>query len=224
MVRILVAENDPNTRKLLCTILKMNGYEPYPACSSEEALKGIAEHHVDLLICDVMMSHTGDLRLHAIIRNEDSMLPILLMTAGTIPESMQNIFPVDTQEYIAKPPDREELLRKVAALLRRAKIRAERKILIDDVCLDYDTHSVSRGFQTQVLPPKEFSLLYRLLAYPGRTFTGLELLDGIRVPDKSCDDPNTIDRSIARLQNRFLGWPEFEIQVLRGLGYRAVIH
>ena len=117
--------------------------------------------------------------------------------------------------------DEEEMLWRIKALLRRARIVDEHKITIGDVELDYDTHTVRRGHDAQVLPPKEFNLLYKLLAYPERTFTRLELLDEIWGMDSESDD-KTVNVHINRLRTRFYDWPEFEIQTIRGIGYRAI--
>ena len=113
------------------------------------------------------------------------------------------------------------MLLRIRALLRRARIVDERKITIGDVVLDYDAHTVRRGHEVQTLPPKEFSLLYKLLAYPDRTFTRLQLLDEIWGMDSESDE-RTVNVHINRLRTRFYDWPEFEIQTVRGLGYRAV--
>ena len=107
------------------------------------------------------------------------------------------------------------------AILRRAGIVDERKITAGDVVLDYDAHTVRRGHEVQTLPPKEFSLLYKLLAYPDRTFTRLQLLDEIWGMDSESDE-RTVNVHINRLRTRFYDWPEFEIQTVRGLGDRAV--
>ena len=122
---------------------------------------------------------------------------------------------------MTKPPDRQELVLRIKALLRRARIVDEHRITIGDVELDYDTHTVRRGHDAQVLPPKEFNLLYKLLAYPERTFTRLELLDEIWGMDSESDD-KTVNVHINRLRTRFYDWPEFEIQTIRGIGYRAI--
>lgn len=220
MLTILVAEDDPNTSRLLCAILKMNGYDPVAAFNGEEALEIMDHQHIDLMICDVMMPVLDGFRLTEMIRESGSMLPIIMLTAKTLPEDKHTGFLVGTDDYMTKPPDRQELLLRIKALLRRARIVDEHKIRIGEVVLDYDSHTVSRGEETQILPPKEFQLLYKLLAYPERTFTRLELLDEIWGMDNESDE-RTVNVHINRLRNRFGDWPEFEIQTVRGMGYRA---
>ena len=143
------------------------------------------------------------------------------VTARALPEDKRQGFLVGTDDYITKPVDKEEMLLRIKALLRRARIVDERKITVGDVVLDYDARTVRRGHEVQTLPPKEFNLLYKLLAYPDHTFTRLQLLDEIWGMDSESDE-KTVNVHINRLRNRFFDWPEFEIQTVRGLGYRAV--
>ena len=221
MFKILVAEDDASTNWLFCAILRRAGYEPVPATDGEDALQKMDEYKIDLLVCDVMMPRLDGFSLTQAIRESGSMLPILMVTAKALPEDKHRGFLVGTDDYITKPVDKEEMLLRIRALLRRARIVDERKITIGDVVLDYDTHTVRRGHEVQTLPPKEFSLLYKLLAYPDRTFTRLQLLDEIWGMDSESDE-RTVNVHINRLRTRFYDWPEFEIQTVRGLGYRAV--
>jgi DNA-binding response OmpR family regulator len=221
MFKILVAEDDLSTRKLLSAILKREGYEPVQARNGKEALEIMDHEHIDLLISDVMMPEMDGYELTETIRESGSLMPIMLLTAKSMPEDKHTGFLVGTDDYMVKPVDRQEMVLRIKALLRRAKIVDEHRITIGDVILDYDSHSVRRGYDVQVLPPKEFNLLYKLLAYPERTFTRLELLDEIWGMDSESDE-KTVNVHINRLRTRFYDWPEFEIQTIRGMGYRAV--
>ena len=221
MFKILVAEDDASTNRLFCAILRRAGYEPVPATDGEDALQKMDEYKIDLLVCDVMMPRLDGFGLTQAIRESGSTMPILMVTAKALPEDKHRGFLVGTDDYITKPVDKEEMLLRIRALLRRARIVDERKITIGDVVLDYDAHTVRRGHEVQTLPPKEFSLLYKLLAYPDRTFTRLQLLDEIWGMDSESDE-RTVNVHINRLRTRFYDWPEFEIQTVRGLGYRAV--
>ena len=221
MFKILVAEDDLSTRKLLSAILKREGYEPVQARNGKEALEIMDHEHIDLLISDVMMPEMDGYELTETIRESGSLMPIMLLTAKSMPEDKHTGFLVGTDDYMVKPVDRQEMVLRIKALLRRAKIVDEHRITIGDVILDYDSHSVRRGYDVQVLPPKEFNLLYKLLAYPERTFTRLELPDEIWGMDSESDE-KTVNVHINRLRTRFYDWPEFEIQTIRGMGYRAV--
>lgn len=221
MFKILVAEDDVSTNRLFCTILRRAGYEPISAFDGEEALNKMGLYQIDLLLCDVMMPKLDGFSLTRTIRESGSLLPILMVTARALPEDKHQGFLVGTDDYITKPVDKKEMLLRIKALLRRARIVDERKITVGDAVLDYDTRIVHRGHESFSLPPKEFELLYKLLAYPDRTFTRLQLLDEIWGLDSETDE-RTVTVHINRLRTRFYDWPEFEIQTVRGLGYRAV--
>ena len=135
MLKIMVAEDDPSTNKLLCAILKINGYDPVSARDGKEALEIMDHQHIDLLICDVMMPRMDGFELTRVIRNSGSMLPIIMLTAKTLPEDKHTGFLVGTDDYMTKPPDKQELLLRIKALLRRARIVDEHKITIGDVVL-----------------------------------------------------------------------------------------
>ena len=128
-----------------------------------------------------------------------------------------------TDDYMTKPIDEEEMLLRIKALLRRAQIISDRKIVIGDVVLDYDSFTVSKNGDVQELPQKEFLLLYKLLSYPGKIFTRIQLMDEIWGAE-SDTGWETVTVHIGRLRKRFEGWEEFELQSIRGLGYKAVKH
>ncbi|MBS5405773.1 response regulator transcription factor [Enterocloster sp.] len=223
MFQILVAEDDKNTRRLMEAVLKEHGYHPILACDGLEALKLLDTHHVDLVILDIMMPGMDGYEFTRQLRATDYTLPILMVTAKLLPEDKRKGFIVGTDDYMTKPVDEEEMILRIRALLRRAQIVNERRITIADVCLDYDSLTVSRGDESQTLPRKEFYLLYKLLSYPGKIFTRIQLMDEIWGMESQSDD-NTINVHINRLRKRFEDYPEFTIETIRGLGYKAVKH
>ena len=223
MFQILVAEDDKNTRRLMEAVLKEHGYHPILACDGLEALKLLDTHHVDLVILDIMMPGMDGYEFTRQLRATDYTLPILMVTAKQLPEDKRKGFIVGTDDYMTKPVDEEEMILRIRALLRRAQIVDERRITIADVCLDYDSLTVSRGDESQTLPRKEFYLLYKLLSYPGKIFTRIQLMDEIWGMESQSDD-NTINVHINRLRKRFEDYPEFTIETIRGLGYKAVKH
>ena len=223
MFQILVAEDDKNTRRLMEAVLKEHGYHPILACDGLEALKLLDTHHVDLVILDIMMPGMDGYEFTRQLRATDYPLPILMVTAKQLPEDKRKGFIVGTDDYMTKPVDEEEMILRIRALLRRAQIVNERRITIADVCLDYDSLTVSRGDESQTLPRKEFYLLYKLLSYPGKIFTRIQLMDEIWGMESQSDD-NTINVHINRLRKRFEDYPEFTIETIRGLGYKAVKH
>lgn len=223
MFQILVAEDDKNTRRLMEAVLKEHSYHPILACDGLEALKLLDTHHVDLVILDIMMPGMDGYEFTRQLRATDYTLPILMVTAKQLPEDKRKGFIVGTDDYMTKPVDEEEMILRIRALLRRAQIVNERRITIADVCLDYDSLTVSRGDESQTLPRKEFYLLYKLLSYPGKIFTRIQLMDEIWGMESQSDD-NTINVHINRLRKRFEDYPEFTIETIRGLGYKAVKH
>ncbi len=223
MFQILIAEDDKNTRRLMEAVLKEHGYQPILACDGLEALKLLDTHHVDLVILDIMMPGMDGYEFTRQLRATDYTLPILMVTAKQLPEDKRKGFIVGTDDYMTKPVDEEEMILRIRALLRRAQIVNERRITIADVCLDYDSLTVSRGDESQTLPRKEFYLLYKLLSYPGKIFTRIQLMDEIWGMESQSDD-NTINVHINRLRKRFEDYPEFTIETIRGLGYKAVKH
>jgi len=221
MFHILVADDDKNTRKLIGAVLEAEGYTVSMATDGQEALDILDRQHIDLIVLDIMMPRMDGYEFTRMLREARSNLPILMVSAKQLPEERHQGFIVGTDDYITKPIDVEEMLLRIKALLRRAMIATERKLTLGDVTLDYDALTVSRGSETEVLPQKEFLLLYKLLSYPGKIFTRIQLMDEIW--GVSSDTGwETVTVHVGRLRKRFEGWPEFEIQSVRGLGYKAV--
>ena len=223
MFNILVAEDDTNTRKWLAAVLRANGFNPILAEDGQAALDLLDHYPVDLLVADIMMPNLDGLNLTRQLRASGSTLPVLMLTALQMPENKRQGFLVGTDDYMVKPVDDEEMILRIRALLRRARIVSERRLTIGPVILDYDALSVSREGQSQTLPQKEFYLLFKLLSYPDVIFTRLQLMDEIWGMDSETDD-RTVNVHINRLRERFGSWPEFEIITVRGLGYKAVKH
>lgn len=223
MFHILVVDDDKNTRLLLRAVLEGAGYNVTTANNGYDALSVMDKEHIDLAIVDVMMPRMDGYEFTKTLRESDENLPILMVSAKQLPKDKHKGFLVGTDDYITKPIDDEEMLLRIKALLRRAKIVNERKIVIGEVVLDYDALTVSRAGDVHQLPQKEFMLLYKLLSYPGKIFTRIQLMDEIWGADSETGW-ETVTVHIGRLRKRFEGWSEFEIESVRGLGYKAVKH
>lgn len=221
MINILVVEDDKHTRKLLETILKREGYSVLKAEDGVIAMEVLENSHVDLIILDIMMPNMDGYEFAKELRDAECMIPILMTTAKQLPEDKKRGFIVGTDDYMTKPIDTEEMLLRIKALLRRSQIASARKLTIGKVTLDYDTLTVSREDEKQTLPQKEFYLLYKLLSYPDRIFTRIQLMDEIWGMETESGD-TTVNVHINRLRKRFDSYPEFEIISVRGLGYKAV--
>ena len=221
MFHILIVEDDKHTRSLLQAILKQAGYQPHLACDGREALDIMDKQHIDLIVLDIMMPGMDGFELTRQLRECKYTLPILMLTARQLPQDKRKGFLVGTDDYLTKPFDDEELLLRIKALLRRAQIVNDHMLVIGQVTLDYDALTVTRGTETQTLPQKEFYLLYKLLSYPEKIFTRLQLMDEIwGMTTESADA--TVNVHINRLRKRFEHYPEFEIVTIRGLGYKVV--
>ena len=221
MFCILVVDDDKNIRRLIQAVLEAEKYTVVTASNGLEALEVMDREHVDLVILDIMMPGMDGYELTGVLRQNDNNLPILMISAKHLPEDNRKGFLVGTDDYITKPIDEEEMLLRIKALLRRAKIANERQIVIGDVVLDYDSLTVQRRGEEIALPQKEFQLLYKLLSYPGKIFTRIQLMDEIWGAD-SDTGWETVTVHIGRLRRHFEGWEEFAIESVRGLGYKAV--
>lgn len=223
MFRILVAEDDKNTARLMKAVLKHAGYDVLLATNGAEALDMTDKNHVDLIVVDIMMPIMDGYEFCERMRDGGSTIPILMVTAKQLPEEKCKGFLVGTDDYMVKPVNEEEMLLRIKALLRRSQIANERKLHIGKVTLDYDALTVTRCGESQTLPQKEFYLLYKLLSYPDKIFTRLQLMDEIWGMDSETVD-TTVNVHVTRLRRRFESYPEFEIMAIRGVGYKGVIH
>lgn len=221
MFKILVVEDDKNTRKLMCAVLKQHGFQIYDAADGMEALQVMEKEHVDLVVLDLMMPKMDGYELTKQLRQTWENLPILMVTAKQESVDKRKGFLVGTDDYMTKPVDEEEMVLRIKALFRRAKIANEHKLTVGKTILDYDALTVSREDIIITLPPKEFYLLFKLLSYPNMIFTRIQLMDEIWGMESETDD-RTLNVHINRLRDRFKDFPEFEIVTVRGLGYKAV--
>lgn len=221
MVNILIVDDDKNIRKLLQVVLERQGFNVIVASDGLEALRVIDQVKIDLAIVDIMMPNIDGYEFTKTLRDGNADLSVLMISAKDMVEDRKKGFMVGIDDYMTKPIDIEEFLLHVKALLRRAKINDEKKIIIGDVVIDSDSLTVTKNGLAQELPQKEFLLLFKLLSYPDKIFTRIQLMDEIWGMD--CDTGwETVTVHIARLRKRFEGWQEFEIQSIRGLGYKAV--
>ena len=221
MVNVLIVDDDKHVRYLLREVLELTHYTVLEAKSGEAALEVFEREHIDLVIVDVMMPGMDGYELTRAIRTADEHLPILMISAKQLSDDRKRGFAAGIDDFMSKPLDPEEFGLRVKALLRRARIESERQLNIGGVILDYDSYTVTRGDEVQELPQKEFQLLYKLLSYPGKIFTRIQLMDEIWGVD--CDTGwETVTVHIGRLRKRFEGYTEFEIENIRGLGYKAV--
>ena len=220
MFNILVVDDSESIRKLISAYLEQEGYHVLLASNGMEALDQLELNRVDLMISDIMMPGIDGYALTKDLRSSNFNFPILMVTARDTFEDMKTGFNAGTDDYMVKPIDMNEMLLRVHALLRRAKISSEHQIEIGNVVLSYETLEVRTPEQTWMLPKKEFYLLFKLLSYPKKIFTRQELMEEIWGLDNDTDE-RTVDVHIKRLREKFDQLKEFNIVTIRGLGYRA---
>ncbi len=221
MFRILVAEDDRGTQRLMQDTLADAGYEPILAADGQQALELLACRHVDLMVVDVMMPRLDGFALLSRLRRSGSQMPVLILTAKEAQADKRQGLRLGADDYMTKPADEEELLLRIGALLRRAQAIISRRLTVGNTTLIYDDLAVEWDGKITELPRKEFQLLYRLLSCPNKTFTRRQLMDEIWDLDTDSDE-HTVNVHINRLRDRFKGNPDFAIVTVRGLGYKAV--
>jgi DNA-binding response OmpR family regulator len=219
--RILVVEDDNGIRMLMEDALADAGYEPVLACNGLEALEVLEAKHIDLIILDIMMPKLDGYELLRQLRESGMDMPVLMVTAKQTLSDKKKGFLLGADDYMVKPFEEEEMLLRVAALLRRAKILTERKLTVGSTELIYDSLTVISNGTAQTLPKKEFLLLYKLLSFNNKTFTRRQLMDEIWDLDTESDE-HTVNVHINKLRDRFRDNHDFEIVTVRGLGYKAV--
>ena len=224
MFRILVAEDDHAIRTLITTKLKQENYTIYTAENGEEALSVMEKHQMDLLISDIMMPVMDGYSLVKALRETKHTLPILMITAKSQMESLEEAFTLGVDDYMVKPIRLEELALRVRALLRRAQLETEKVLRFPHTKLDYNALTLT-DLETDTvyqIPKKEFYVLYKLLSNPEKIFTRLDLLDDIWGMEEDFDE-RLVDACIKRVRQKFKDNPDFDIVTIRGLGYKGTV-
>lgn len=222
MLKILIVEDDESLLQMYSILLQKEGYGTYLARNGLDACDILEKEHVDLVITDIMMPVMDGYEFVQLLRKDNPALPILMITAREDFSSKRKGFTYGADDYMTKPIDVNEMVLRVKALLRRANIMSEKRLVFQNTILDYDSLTVSSDEESVTPPQKEFFLLYKLLSYPDKIFTRMELMDEIWGRD-SDSDLQTIDVHINRIRRRFQDNPDFEIMTIRGLGYKAVM-
>ncbi len=221
MFRILIAEDDGELRQLFKNVLVKNGYSVKSVANGEEALIELSKNYYDLLITDIMMPLINGYELVSTMRDNGINIPVMMITAKDAFEDMRLGFLSGSDEYMVKPINVNEMVIRVSALLRRAQMINERKQIIGNTILEYDTFTVHSNEESIILPLKEFLLLYKMVSYPGHIFTRQQLMLDIWGYDSE-SDTHTVDVHIERLRKKFRDNVDFEIVTMRGIGYKVI--
>ena len=222
MFNVLVVEDDKNLRKLITTCLKKEKYNTYEGIDGIDALDIIDKNYINLIITDIMMPNMDGYELIKELRDANYDIPILLVTAKGTLEDKKEGYKLGADDYIVKPIDIEELPLKVKALLKRANTASEKKIEIGDLVIDYNQLSIKKGNKEYTLAQKEFYLLYKLISVPNVIYTRQEIMEEIWGLENE-SDYRTVDVHIKRIREKLKDLDEFEIQTIRGIGYKLVI-
>ena len=221
MFKILIAEDDRELRQLFSHVLIKNGYSVTGVCNGKEALDALDKGYYDLIISDIMMPEMDGYELVSSLRTAGYSIPVMMITAKDAFDDMRMGFVSGTDDYMVKPVNVNEMVLRVGALLRRAQMINDRRLVIGGTVMECDSLTVTWDGQSAVLPQKEFMLLYKMASFPGRIFTRQQLMDDIWGYD-SDTDTHTVDVHIGRLRDRFRDSKDFKIVTMRGVGYKVV--
>ena len=221
MLKILIAEDDRELRQIFEHVLVKNGYSVRGVSDGQEALDAMDEEYFNLIISDIMMPVMDGYTLVRSLREAGDTTPVLMITAKDAFDDMRMGFLSGTDDYMVKPVNVNEMVLRVSALLRRAQMISERRQVIGGTTMECDSLTVTSDSGSQVLPQKEFMLLYKMASFPGKIFTRQQLMDDIWCYDSE-SDTHTVDVHIGRLREKFRDSKDFKIVTLRGVGYKVV--
>ena len=222
MFKILVVEDDRELNKTVCSFLNHSGYEATGCLSANEAYDALYENMFDLIVSDIMMPGVDGFEFASNVREQSEDIPILFMTARDDIASKQRGFRIGVDDYMVKPIDLDELFLRIGALLRRAKIASSKKLEVGSFTMDADEHTAYLDGEEIPMTNREFSILYKLLSYPKKTFTRTQLMDEFWGADTETA-PRAVDVYMTKLRSKLANCDAFEIVTVHGLGYKAVI-
>ena len=221
MLKILIAEDDRELRQLFSHVLNRHGYTVTGVSNGQEALDAMDKDFYDMIISDIMMPVMDGYELVRQLRDVGNTTPVLMITAKDAFDDMRLGFQSGVDDYMVKPINVNEMVLRVQALLRRAQMINDRRQTIGDTVMECDSLTVTTAGESMILPQKEFMLLYKMAAYPGKIFTRQQLMDEIWGYDSE-SDTHTVDVHIGRLRDRFRDNKDFMIVTIRGVGYKVV--
>lgn len=220
MFSILVIEDSQIVATLYSSFLDKQGFDVETVSFMNEALRVLEDRHVDLILCDTSIKTSDGIVTIEAIRSGDENIAIIALSEHDDFRTKQRAFNAGADDFMVKPIDLNELLLRIGALLRRARMASKQRIVIGNAVLDSTSLTVVDGPSSTVLPPKEFMVLFKLCTSPGRIFTRREIMDdvwGIHVKSNE----RTVDVHVKRLRERFERSKSFKIETVRGIGYKA---
>lgn len=222
MFKILVVEDDRELNRTVCSFLNNSGYEAVGCLSAVDAYDAMYEQMFDLIVSDIMMPGVDGFEFARNVRELNQEIPLLFITARDDIASKQRGFRIGVDDYMVKPIDLDELFLRIGALLRRAKIASERKLTVGSFEMNADEHTAYLNGEEIPLTNREFSILFKLLSYPKKTFTRLQLMDEFWDADSETA-PRAVDVYMTKLRSKLADCTDFEIKTVHGLGYKVVL-
>ncbi len=222
MFKILVVEDDKDLNRTVCAFLNQSGYEAVGCLDANAAYDAMYAEVFDLIVSDIMMPGIDGFEFARTVRELNTQIPILFITARDDFASKQRGFRIGVDDYMVKPIDLDELFLRIGALLRRAKIAASRKLEVGSFSMDADEHTAFLRDEEISLTKREFNILYKLLSYPKKTFTRQQLMDEFWDAD-SDTAPRAVDVYMTKLRSKLAECEDFEIKTVHGLGYKVVV-
>lgn len=222
MFKILVVEDNKELNKTVCSFLNHSGYEATGCLNATEGYDALYANMFDLIVSDIMMPDVDGFEFARNVRELNEDIPILFMTARDDIASKQRGFRIGIDDYMVKPIDLDELFLRIGALLRRAKIASSRKLEIGSFVMDADEHTAYLNEKEIPMTNREFSILYKLLSYPKKTFIRTQLMDEFWDADTETA-PRAVDVYMTKLRGKLADCKDFEIVTVHGLGYKAVV-
>ena len=222
MIKILVVEDDVDLNRFVCYSLRNAGYEVATCFNGKEALEKMEDFKCDLLLTDVMMPEVNGFDLAESVRSINKTMPIIFMTAKDDKPSKMLGYNIGIDEYVTKPFDMDILLMNIKAILRRAKIEAEKEISIGNFSMNVEERAATIGGEEIALTVREFDILFKMLSYPKKTFTRSALMSEFWDYDSSTTS-RTVDVYMAKLREKTSACDGFEIATVHGLGYKVVL-
>lgn len=222
MFKLLVVEDDRELNRTVCSFLVQNGYEAVGCPDAGAAYDALYGGVFDLIVSDIMMPGVDGFEFARTVREQNQEIPILFMTARDDLAAKQRGFRAGIDDYMVKPVELDELLLRIGALLRRAKIASSKKLAVGALTMDAEEHTAYLEGREVPLTVREFDLLYKLLSYPKKTFTRAQLMDEFWDAG-TASGPRTVDVYMTKLRDKFAACGDFEIVTVHGLGYKAVL-
>ncbi|MBE5748081.1 MAG: response regulator transcription factor [Clostridiales bacterium] len=222
MAKILIAEDDKDLNRLVSITLRNNGFDVESCFDGVQALDAFSKSRFDALLTDVMMPNMDGFDLAQNVRDIDKNVPVIFMTAKDDKQSKMLGYALEIDDYVTKPFDVDLLVLKLKAILRRAKIKNDKELVVGNFCMNQEERVATIDGNEINLTVREFDLLFKLLSYPKKTFTRSALMEEFWDYDSSATS-RTVDVYMAKLREKTADATGFEIVTVHGLGYKAVL-